>query len=630
MKSQTLIFIQNAFFVLIFTAIFTSTYGAIYRVNINSPCTTGCDGSSWSKAFTDLQSALDAAGNFDEIWVAQGTYIPTVDPFGNATPADPRDKTFYIKSNVTIYGGFVGNETGSYQRNWELNETILSANGHYHAVICLYDNPQLNGFTISGGRATDFSFGHITINGFAVRRYAGGGIHGVNTSMRILNCSFIDNQALVGSSPSGGSAIFCLISPMTIHSCYFSDNSGETITIVATENTEIKKCHWTNNQICLANYESNTSVYECIFNGNQSNQETIINYASLASEVSGLMTLNIYNSLIAGNNNYNPVSQFGFAAIHNYRFTSPNENYGAITNLINCALSKNRGKQGGAIQNAEFCEVNATNCIFWANSGTVENEIFSTGTVTLDHCILSDGTPNNGSITYPPGVVDGGNNQDLDPQFVFLSPNNPPTATGDFHLRMTSPGINNGDNSANNRLYDLDGIERIKHIVIDLGAYEYSCPNGTNLDPVPDLQACMNFTLPPITGTNLSGQEAYYTGPNGTGIEYQVGDIISASGDLFVYSPGFCGDEINFRLDVFRNGAQKENILGGIITIWTNSSSWVPEGIPNPCDDVIVSPPTNLSHVGTTIGYCKTLEVKKGAVFSIGLGTVIHIGNLNN
>ena len=119
--------------VLVFIS-FIELKAAIRYVNIN---TTGTNtGTSWANAFTSLQSALDVAVSGDQIWVVAGTYLPSKDPFGNATPTDTRDKTFYLKNGVSIYGGFVGTETALNQRV-SGNETILSGYGVacYHVVL---------------------------------------------------------------------------------------------------------------------------------------------------------------------------------------------------------------------------------------------------------------------------------------------------------------------------------------------------------------------------------------------------------------------------------------------------------------------------------------------------------------
>lgn len=67
------------------------------------------------------------------------------------------------------------------------------------------------------------------------------------------------------------------------------------------------------------------------------------------------------------------------------------------------------------------------------------------------------------------------------------------------------------------------------------------------LDSIPDQEACGFFTLPEITGTNLSGNEAYYTEPGGNGTRINAGDAITGTDTLFVYDTnGICDDEISF------------------------------------------------------------------------------------
>ena len=46
------------------------------QIFVNASATGANDGSSWSDAYTDLQSALGQASPGDEIWVAAGVYNP--------------------------------------------------------------------------------------------------------------------------------------------------------------------------------------------------------------------------------------------------------------------------------------------------------------------------------------------------------------------------------------------------------------------------------------------------------------------------------------------------------------------------------------------------------------------------
>lgn len=59
-------------------------------------------GQEWENAFPDLQEALQGAIENDEIWVAEGTYVP-------GSGIDP-NSGYSLKSGVAIYGGFRGEE----------------------------------------------------------------------------------------------------------------------------------------------------------------------------------------------------------------------------------------------------------------------------------------------------------------------------------------------------------------------------------------------------------------------------------------------------------------------------------------------------------------------------------------
>src|SRR5262249_8899599 len=79
------------------------------------------NGSSWADPFRGadgVQNALTAAVSGDQVWVAQGTYLPSIT--GNRAIA------FALKTGVAIYGGFAGGETNLSQRDPVAHVTILS------------------------------------------------------------------------------------------------------------------------------------------------------------------------------------------------------------------------------------------------------------------------------------------------------------------------------------------------------------------------------------------------------------------------------------------------------------------------------------------------------------------------
>lgn len=64
------------------------------------------DGSSWSDASDNVQEIIDlASANSDSIFISAGVYFPS--------STKNRDESFIVKSNVSVFGGFVGDEVGS-------------------------------------------------------------------------------------------------------------------------------------------------------------------------------------------------------------------------------------------------------------------------------------------------------------------------------------------------------------------------------------------------------------------------------------------------------------------------------------------------------------------------------------
>src|SRR5215216_536112 len=104
--------------------------------HVKSDAAGANDGTSWTDAFTSLQSALAAALTGDEIWVAAGTYKPT--------PGTNRTISFGLKNGVAVYGGFAGTESARGQRDPAANISILSgdiglpgdnSDNSYHVVV---------------------------------------------------------------------------------------------------------------------------------------------------------------------------------------------------------------------------------------------------------------------------------------------------------------------------------------------------------------------------------------------------------------------------------------------------------------------------------------------------------------
>jgi predicted outer membrane repeat protein len=183
---------------------------------VNELATRGSDnGSSWTNAYTSLQSALGAAQSGDQVWVAEGTYKPT--------SGIDRTVSFTIPDGVAVYGGFAGTETQLGQRNVVQNPTILSgdigtpgdnSDNSYHVVTTGSDGAStiLDGFTITAGNANGDS---------SQDQHFGGGLYNDNGSPTLTNLTFSGNSATVG-----GGGLYNFTGSPTLTNVTFSGNSA--------------------------------------------------------------------------------------------------------------------------------------------------------------------------------------------------------------------------------------------------------------------------------------------------------------------------------------------------------------------------------------------------------------------
>ena len=229
------------------------------------------NGTSWTNAYNDLQSALGVAGASDQIWVAEGTYFPTTD--------DDREISFAINNGVEVYGGFVGGETSLDQRDWQTNETILSGNigesgqadNSYHVVDITgsTNSTIVDGFSITQGQADgDGSSFRLDIDN-------GGGIIGSENASATIRNSLITNN--FASRPGGGIAI----------------GSDSSINIINT--TFINNISNTRGGAIYLNTAGNPDIVNSLFVGNEAQEGGAIANFNTDS------ALNISNSTFANN-----------------------------------------------------------------------------------------------------------------------------------------------------------------------------------------------------------------------------------------------------------------------------------------------------------------------------------------
>jgi parallel beta-helix repeat protein/predicted outer membrane repeat protein len=280
------------------------------RLYVNAEGPGGGNGQTWASSLRSLQSALDVVTAFpgvvDEIWVAEGTYLPDRSP-----NVDYLQATYNLPLGVAIYGGFTGIETSVGQRDWVANETILTGDrfgddlpnfvnrdDNLLTVVTIvgvqHDNSTtLDGFTVRGGNAggiAELSIGaglKIIVARPAIRncrfvdndaQSSGGGVHTTGGSL-FQNCAFIGNR----TGGTGGGLHAVSVAAIEVIDCDFdsniaSSNSGGGLFIGSAETSTVTGCTFTNNfahgglQGGGGMWAANIDINGCTFTGNQARE----------------------------------------------------------------------------------------------------------------------------------------------------------------------------------------------------------------------------------------------------------------------------------------------------------------------------------------------------------------------
>ena len=376
-----------------------------------------------------------------------GSYAPT--------QGTDREASFQLRNGVGVYGGFRGTETSRSERDWVANSTILSgdigalgdaSDNVYHVVTGsgLDGSAVLDGVTVQDGNADGLS-----------PHDRGGGMYNDYSSPTISNVIFAGNSAGLGGGLYNSYSDRPLLMDVTFSDNTASDSGGGLFNF--SSSPMVVRTQFTGNSAVdgggMYNVSSQPTLANVVFDGNSASHWG----GGMYNGKSGPVLINV--ALTA-----NIAASGGGMANH---WASPT--------LINVTTSGNSAESGGGLRNAFHSHPTIRNTIVWGNtSEQIVNDPDSSADVAFSDI---------------QGGHDGTGNIDANPQFV----------AGTLRLRLSSPAVDAGDNTASLTdgedldgdgdvveplPFDLAGLPRFANVIsradtgngqtpiIDMGAYE--------------------------------------------------------------------------------------------------------------------------------------------------------------
>jgi hypothetical protein len=451
----------------------------------------------WSTAATNIQDAVDASNNGDQILVANGTYRTG----GRAVNGYALTNRVAVTKAITVQS-VNGPATTSIQ-----GYQVPGATNGDGAMRCAYltNGATLAGFTLTKGAtrvsgdtlhecngggvwcesvsgiifncvlsdnaaysaAGGICYGWVincTLNNNSARNGNGGG----NYQGTLINCTLNSNSAAYGGGAAYATLINCMLNTNsainagdyssgcgggayggTLNNCMLAGNWA-TFRGGGVNGSTLNSCTLTGSSAYMGGGAAFSDLFDCVFTLN------------LASEGGGAWYCTLNNCLLTGNSaQYSPWPSDGIgggvyiSTLNNCTLTGNSAYFGGgahSSTLSNCSLAGNSASlRGGGVYAST-----ANNCIIYFNTATDRtgiNHYFC----TLDYCCS----------TCDDGCASFSN----DPLFVNQG-------SGDLHLQSNSPCINAGNNAYVTVTNDLDGNARIKGGTVDIGAYEFQNPTS--------------------------------------------------------------------------------------------------------------------------------------------------------
>ncbi len=486
--------------ILLFLVVFANAQTTRYV----KPSATGTgDGLSWANASGDLQETINQAKDYDIIFVAKGIYKPNR-PMNNLTTIDVnnRENAFVLKNNVRMYGGFSGTEKSINERDIKANQTILSgdlgkendkSDNAYRVVYSLDSDiyTTFDGFIVKNGNSNESGGGMVVTTSPPKE----GETFAKSTSyITIENCIFEENNAKL----LGGGLFVNKRSFPTIKNCIFRKNKAKFGGGLATNSY---KKHGFNEAVFTP------TIKGCIFSKNTAVKQGGGMYSSFRDQTieNCIFTENATNTAASyweKNNGGGGLffHSYGDPVLTNCDFSknTTKGNGGAVIfgeghpELINCSFNSNKAEgKGGAVRNYYLTKIKIYNSVFWNNeqNGSKTDLGVDISTSSDSKAIIKYTLLQLDKSKYPVKgkkyifANEDKNIYNKDPKFFSDTDSNLGEGSAarnkgnneDIKCHTNAPANeeHGSDNCAEDRdKTDVEGNERIRDGIIDMGAFE--------------------------------------------------------------------------------------------------------------------------------------------------------------
>ncbi len=629
--------------ILLFLSAFFNTIYAqtIFYVDNARPDNSG-NGLSWASAKKNIQDAITLANTGSEIWVKAGTYYPDE---GTGLTNNDRTSTFSLKTNVKVYGSFVGTETSLAQRVIDLNNltTILSGeiqqdtdttNNAYHVLtsIDLSAATLLDGMKIKLGYANGGVFNNkigagmfvdaqsqasnamqmsncVFENNYAVNQ--GGAIYMAAAVGKTINAGYTDVYFFNNKAGFDGGAVFaagfvgsnlssfayCLFKGNKANSggamhIYANDNGTASLFllfVVFEDNIATTDAGALNNYV--ANGISNTELLFCNFTNNYAggNGGGIFSIATLGT-----------NNLKINNTNFTinkTAPTYGGGAVYVLSDTTIASNN---TQISKCKFTSNEAGFGGGVA---YYSLKGTitsyiyQSLFTKNISDISSAVDSyigNGTTNefLVNCTITENISILGSAVET--FKDGTGNSNLQIVNSIVWDNTNATPPNDIYFgeatdQLINSLVGNTDCSAIGLGTCSNSLYGVNPLFVNPAANDYT------------LQICS----PAINSGTLNSSTN------------NMGNTDFANNQRFVNIVD---------LGIYEYGIPMAIIwLGNTSSNWGTASNWSTGAVPTICSEVIINSGTPFSPIVNGTFYCRKLTENSGASVDVLTGSNLHI-----